>query len=165
MAAGMGSPRVLKATWSEELRDDYIATIYVYYNSGRNCGCQCEIKPGHETANSKTSSCIQLQISQIGSSFVGLTWLLTGISERKILFLARNMWIYVIFWMCSHNQQLLALSITSMDAFPQLVSSINSILHSITKMHQLAYALVLYLMLLYQHSYSQSYYALFKQQP
>ena len=39
-----------------QLSDNYTATIYVYCNNRRrNCGCQCEIKLGHETAISKNN--------------------------------------------------------------------------------------------------------------
>ena len=42
-----------------------------------------------------------------GSSFVGLTWLLTGISEGKILFLARSMYVELR---------------DHLDVFPQLIA-------------------------------------------
>ena len=56
-----------KAAWSGELSDDYTATVYVYCNNGRrNCRCQCKIIPGHETAISKTLSCIGLNFQRPG---------------------------------------------------------------------------------------------------
>ena len=80
--------QVLKATWSGELNNNYNVTIYVSCNNERrDCGCYCEIKPGHERAISKTSSFIALNSKGLGSyfktgsSFVDLTWLLTGISK------------------------------------------------------------------------------------
>ena len=76
-----------------------IATIYVYCkNERKDCQCYCKIKPSHKIAISETSSFVALISRSLGSyfktglSFVGLAWLLTGISEGKILFLPRSMW-------------------------------------------------------------------------
>ena len=73
----------------------FIAIIYVYCNNRRrDCGVKCKIKPGDKTVISKTSSFIALNFQRpgkyfkTGSSFVGLTWLLTGVSEGKILFVS-----------------------------------------------------------------------------
>ena len=46
---------------------------------------------------------LNFQKCEIKPSFVGLTWLLTGINEGKILFLPRSMCNHAILWICSHN--------------------------------------------------------------
>ena len=116
----LGSHQVFKATWSEELSDNYTATIYFYCNNGRrNCGYYMRLNQAMRQRFPKHRHA-KLWVSRgLGSTprldHHLLAWhgcWLVCISERKILFLARSMWKNVPFWICSNNQELLVSSIT-----------------------------------------------------